>query len=336
MDRTVRVWNVTTGKEVHPPLKGHTNWVRGVAFSPEGTRIASSGYDNTVRIWSARSGEPVLPPLTGHTSLVVSVAFSPDGRRLASGSQDRTVKVWDADTGQEVLTLKGHPDEVQSLAFTPDGTRLVSASQDGTVLFWDARPWTPAAALEREALALLGYLFAKPLCKDDVFQYLRTSPIITPESRRLALSFIERYREETNPERYHQASWAILRQPYLNAFQYRFALRQAETACRLAPKNGQYRTALGVARYRAGQYKEALAILNRADQRDSVTPVVLAFLAMVQHRLALRDQARTTLVRLRQIVQKPEWVTNTDARMFVVEAEALLATNRRDTQAGAQ
>src|SRR5262249_382379 len=131
-------------------------------------------------------------------SLVYSVVFSPDGRRLASSGQDQMVKIWDATTGQDVLTIKGHDDEVQCVVFSPDGTRLASASEDGWVKIWDARPWTPTGATQREALALLSYLFAKPLCKQDVLEYLRTSPAITPDAKRIALTLMERYREETN------------------------------------------------------------------------------------------------------------------------------------------
>jgi tetratricopeptide (TPR) repeat protein len=186
--------------------------------------------------------------------------------------------------------------------------------------------------MEHEMLGLLGHLFAKPLCKADVLEHLRTSPAITPEARQLALTLIERYREDSDPERYHQASWAVLRQPYLNAFQYRFALRQAETACRMAPENGQYRTSLGVAQYRVGRVQDALETLKRAEERHSGKPASLAFLAMTQQRLGLKDQARATLERLRQTMRDPELITDTDARMFVAEAEALLsavpATNK--------
>jgi len=99
----VKLWDVMTGQE----LRTIGSWARSVAFSPDGTTLATGAPDGLVRLWRISDGTS-LRTLKGHTKVVNSVAFSPDGATLATGSDDRTVRLWRVDDGMPLQTLEGH------------------------------------------------------------------------------------------------------------------------------------------------------------------------------------------------------------------------------------
>jgi WD40 repeat protein len=68
--------------------------VTGVAFSPDGWRLATASEDHTAKLWDVETGAELLT-LKGHTHRVLCVAFGPNGTRLATGGGDQTVRVWD-------------------------------------------------------------------------------------------------------------------------------------------------------------------------------------------------------------------------------------------------
>ncbi len=151
--------------------------VESVAYSPDGTMLASGSGDGTVKLWDVAKKENIatfeghtdrvssvafspggttlvsgagdgiklwdvstrrnLVPLEGHTRSVKSVVYSPDGTTLASGSEGATVKLWDVSTRRNLATFEGHTGAVYSVAFSSDGTTLASGSGDGTVKLWD-------------------------------------------------------------------------------------------------------------------------------------------------------------------------------------------------------
>jgi eukaryotic-like serine/threonine-protein kinase len=115
------------------PLRGYS-----VAWSPDGTRIASGCESATSKVRDAITGEEQLY-LSGCTSIV----WSPDGTRIATAyDMDKTVQVWDAADGRHVYTYRGHRESIVAsgafVVWSPDGTRIASGSSDKTVQVWDA------------------------------------------------------------------------------------------------------------------------------------------------------------------------------------------------------
>lgn len=108
-------------------LDSHTGSVSSIAFSPDGTLLASGSSDDTIKLWDAKTWRE-LHTLTWHAGPVTSVAFSPDGTLLVSGSQDRTVKLWDTKTGQGIRKIDELADSVWAVAFSPDTKVIAFAS----------------------------------------------------------------------------------------------------------------------------------------------------------------------------------------------------------------
>jgi eukaryotic-like serine/threonine-protein kinase len=133
-DRTVRTWDVQTGRE---KLRfGDGKYAVGcLAVSASGLVLAGQGV--TVRGWDPATGREVLR-LSGHNDAVRCVTISPDGRRAVTGGDDRTVRIWDLERGRELYRFSRHKAGVTGVALTADGRHVLSSSHDQTLRLWEA------------------------------------------------------------------------------------------------------------------------------------------------------------------------------------------------------
>src|SRR5581483_1378533 len=146
-NQLIRIWDVATGAAVFK-LKGHSNRITALAFSPDDRKLASAGWRESeggeIKLWDIRSGAELFSRATAKGPAVslksyqasLSLAWSPGGQMLACGSADQTVTLLDTATGQVLRVLKGHSEGVTSVAFSPGGVVLASGSDDHTVRLW--------------------------------------------------------------------------------------------------------------------------------------------------------------------------------------------------------
>jgi WD40 repeat protein len=118
-------------------LKGHTEDVWCVKWSPDGSKIASGSCDNTIKIWDGISGD-LLKTITGHNNCVRSIDWSPDGSKVASASYDKTIKIWDTQSWNLIMTITGHSNEVKGVNWSPNGSKIASCSSDKTIKIWNS------------------------------------------------------------------------------------------------------------------------------------------------------------------------------------------------------
>ena len=159
-------------------LEGHSDAIRSIRFSPDGTRLVSGSQDNTIRVWDFVTGNSVST-FRGHGRAVTAAMFLPDEKHLLSASHDRSVREWDIETYQEQRTLtdrslNGHSDAVLAASYSPkDQNHIVTASRDRSARTWNAL--TGMTELELK----------------EGHEYLASSAVFFPDGLRLVTAAVD-------------------------------------------------------------------------------------------------------------------------------------------------
>jgi WD40 repeat protein len=130
-DRTVRIWNITTG-DCRQILTGHKSQISAVAFSPDGLYLASCD-GQSIKIWDITTGE-CHQTICKYLTFVWSIAFSPDGETIAGGD-DKVIKLWHIKTGECSQILSGFTSKVWSVTFSSNG-QIIAGSDKQTLKLW--------------------------------------------------------------------------------------------------------------------------------------------------------------------------------------------------------
>ncbi len=178
-DNTVMIWD-SNNAVLTKKLRGHGEWVRGCALSPDGNHVASVGYDGMAYLWDIDGYQEVRVlqglVLEGHEDSVLAAEFSQDTKQIVTASRDRTIKTWDFLTGATQRSFKeGHAFLASRAVFFADGSRMVTSAVDNTARIWDVATGTQKLLLENTgrdaaiAVSLDGRLLATGGTKDGQF-----------------------------------------------------------------------------------------------------------------------------------------------------------------------
>jgi WD40 repeat protein len=132
IDGKIKLWDIVSGQETGT-LAGHYNGTNLVAFSPDGTRIASSGEDGTAKVWEIASRQE-LTTISGYERVLGDqMVFSPDSKYLVTWAFGAVI-TWEVSSGRELQKLRGSKLYASNIALSPTGKLLAAAYSDGIKL----------------------------------------------------------------------------------------------------------------------------------------------------------------------------------------------------------
>jgi WD40 repeat protein/tRNA A-37 threonylcarbamoyl transferase component Bud32 len=189
----IRRFSISTGGE-YPPLRGHTNVIRRVAFAPNGEELASIDDDGRLKIWTLSDQRPRLD-IKAHPHLIFDLAYSSDGTRLVTAGGQfymhgdaGQVRIWNANDGSLVREFSANAGAFYAAAFTLDALRVMAGGEDGRVHIWDLASGEEALALRGHVEAIWGLAITGDGLRmytaggDHLVRHWDATPLPDPES----------------------------------------------------------------------------------------------------------------------------------------------------------
>ncbi|MCK5719648.1 MAG: WD40 repeat domain-containing protein [Thiomargarita sp.] len=182
-DNSIKLWEVSTGKELSTWRDYPGDDILTIAFSPNGQLLASSGNDQIISLWKISTGQKIST-LVGHQGVIHSIDFSPNGRTLISGGWDETIRFWDIQSATQLRLIK-EKDSVYSVAFSSDGRLIAVGSFNNTVTIWDVDTGELLHVLQGNGMQTVYSVAFSPdgkyVISGDLSNYVRAWDIYTGE-----------------------------------------------------------------------------------------------------------------------------------------------------------
>jgi WD40 repeat protein len=144
--RGIRFPNGGVYYEDHERIKNiplsHSEYIKYVAFSPDGKSVISCSDDNKAKLWDTASGD-LIRTFVPQEGGINHAAFSPDGKIIVVGLTNGKIIIFDAAGGDIIRTIDGHEDSVYAIAFSPDTHTFITGSEDKTIKLWDTASGNP-------------------------------------------------------------------------------------------------------------------------------------------------------------------------------------------------